>query len=65
VKREVDQLRSTAGTGVPQRPASAAIEQFLLGEVQVATVIDAQPASHEAQSLGTWRGRLRMREETP
>jgi hypothetical protein len=45
-------LRSAAGVGVPQRSASAAIEQFLLGEVQVATVIDAEATGHEAQLVG-------------
>ena len=37
---------------MPQRSSSAAIEQFLLGKVQVATVIDAEPASHETQLVG-------------
>jgi hypothetical protein len=42
-------LRSTAGTGVPQRSASAAIEQFLLGDVQIASMIVTRTAIHEAQ----------------
>jgi polyphosphate kinase len=39
--------------GEPHRAASAAVEQFLLDELQVAEVINAQPTDHETQFVCT------------
>jgi hypothetical protein len=46
-------LGPARGIGEPERPASAAIEQFLFREVQVATMVDAESPGDEAEVVRT------------